>query len=153
MKGLVLAFSVQQGSGLISGDDEQRYKFLASSWKCDEHPTQGIRVDFDISPQGEALDIYLDISSPVGRGRTLNSKTRSTATIFAFFLGTFGAHKFYLGNQRAATIMLLVSLLGSVIVVPTLVMYIIGFSEFIIYLTKSDQEFHDIYVRGKREWF
>lgn len=33
------------------------------------------------------------------------------------------------------------------------VMAVIGLVEGIIYLTKSDQEFVDMYVKGKKGWF
>ncbi len=32
-------------------------------------------------------------------------------------------------------------------------MDVIGIIEGIMYLTKSDEEFHRVYIAGKREWF
>lgn len=152
MKGSVLAFSIQKGNGVISGDDGKRYKFLASSWQAEIHPVQGQRVDFEVTPTGEALDIYLDILTSSSSGGS-GAKERTTAALLAFFLGAFGAHKFYLGRQQAGTIMLLVSLFGSFLIVPIVVMGVVALVEFIIYLTKTDQEFQQIYVIGKKEWF
>lgn len=152
MKGSILAFSIQKGNGVISGDDGKRYKFLASSWQAETSPFQGQRVDFEASPTGEALEIYLDALTSSSSG-VPGEKTRTTAAILAFFLGAFGAHKFYLGKQQAAIIMLLVSLVGSFLIVPTLIMGLVAFAEFIIYLTKTDQEFQKIYVIGDKEWF
>ena len=150
MKGTILKVSIQKGNGIISGDDGKRYKFLLSSWEAEQNPTQGLRVDFDTTPEGEALEIFQDISSLSNK---LSSKSRATAAILAIFLGGFGVHKFYLGYHQAGTITLIVSLVGSIIILPTIVMGIIAFIEFIIYLTKSDQEFYDTYIRNKKAWF
>lgn len=60
---------------------------------------------------------------------------------------------FQKGYSQAAIIMLIVSLVGSFLVIPTLVMSIIAFIEFITYLTKSDQEFYDTYLKNKKAWF
>ncbi|MDE5068247.1 MAG: TM2 domain-containing protein [Trichodesmium sp. St16_bin4-tuft] len=98
MKGIILAVSIQKGNGIISGDDGKRYRFLLSSWYAEQNPKQGLRVDFDTTPEGEALDIYQDISDiSASPSSKLNSKNRGIAAILAFFLGAFGAHKFYLG--------------------------------------------------------
>lgn len=149
MKGTILKVSIQKGNGIISGDDGKRYKFLLSSWEAEQNPIQGLRVDFDTTPEGEALEIFQDISSLSRQ----SSKSRATAAILAIFLGGFGVHKFYLGYNQAGTITLIVSLVGSIIILPTIVMSIIAFVEFIIYLTKSDQEFYDTYIRNKKAWF
>lgn len=80
------------------------------------------------------------------------------AGILAILLGSFGVHKFYLGYTNAGIIMLACSLFGYVSIcflmgIPVVVMSVIGLVEGIIYLTKSDQEFVDTYVIGKKEWF
>lgn len=66
MKGTVLDFSLQNSLGVISGSDGKRYKFIPSNWLNDKPPSQGMKVDFDISEDGQAVDIYpdLDASSP-----------------------------------------------------------------------------------------
>lgn len=80
-------------------------------------------------------------------------KSKVVAGLLAIFLGSLGIHKFYLGYTQAAIIMLVVSLVGAIIVVGPIVMAIIALIEGILYLTKSDQEFYQIYVVGKRPWF
>lgn len=76
---------------------------------------------------------------------------KMVAGILGILLGAWGIHKFYLGYQSAGLIMLLVSLLtcffGAAIMGP------IGLIEGIMYLTKSDEEFYETYVRNKKEWF
>lgn len=67
------------------------------------------------------------------------------AGILAITLGAFGVHKFYLGYTKEGVIQIVLSFLC--------VGGIIGIIEGIIYLTKSDQEFVDLYVTGRKGWF
>ena len=73
------------------------------------------------------------------------------AGICGILLGGFGVHKFILGYTGAGVVMLLVSILtcGTVYAV----MHVIGMVEGIIYLTKTDDEFVQLYVDGRKEWF
>jgi TM2 domain-containing membrane protein YozV len=149
MKGKILDFSVQSNSGVISADDGKRYTFAGSEWKSTSStPRQEMRVDFE--PNGEsATGIYPDAVQP-----SQASNTKVVAAVLAFFLGAFGAHKFYLGIKKPAIIMLCVSVGGFILIgIPTMVMAVIAFVEFIIYLTKSDEDFHQTYVVGKKGWF
>jgi TM2 domain-containing membrane protein YozV len=83
-----------------------------------------------------------------------SEKSKIVAGLLAFFLGGLGIHKFYLGCTTAGIIMLLVSIIGVfILAVPTLVIGIIAFIEFIIYITKSDADFDRIYVQNQKCWF
>ncbi len=42
----------------------------------------------------------------------ISPKSRRTTALFAFFLGVFGAHRFYIGRARTAIVMLLLSIAG-----------------------------------------
>lgn len=79
------------------------------------------------------------------------TKDKLVAGLLAIFLGGLGIHKFYLGYTKEAVIMLLVSLLtcgfGASII------GIIALIEGIMYLTKTDEEFDEIYVQGHKGWF
>lgn len=81
------------------------------------------------------------------------------AGICGILLGAFGVHKFVLGLNNAGIIMLVVSIVGvcgSLLVVPilaTTAMGIIGLVEGILYLTKSDEEFYQLYAVQKKAWF
>ena len=82
------------------------------------------------------------------------------AGVCGIVLGGLGIHKFILGLNTAGTIMLVVWLVGLTtgvcLIVPMLgsiAMNVIGLIEGIIYLTKSDQEFYQIYAIQKKEWF
>ena len=59
MKGQILDFSIQTNTGYISGDDGKRYHFSGQEWKDNKAPVKGGKVDFDISPSGEAMQIYV----------------------------------------------------------------------------------------------
>jgi len=82
------------------------------------------------------------------------------AGICGILLGGFGVHKFILGFNSAGVIMLSIYIcsmfFGMCLVIPILgamVIQIIGLVEGIIYLTKSDEEFYQIYGVGRKEWF
>jgi TM2 domain-containing membrane protein YozV len=77
--------------------------------------------------------------------------TKVAAGLCAILLGYLGVHKFILGMTTPGIIMLLVTLLTCGI--GAAVTSIIGLVEGIIYLTKSDQDFYETYVVGKKEWF
>ena len=79
------------------------------------------------------------------------SGNKVAAGLCGILLGALGVHKFVLGLTTPGVIMLLVSLLtcgpGAIL------MGIIGLVEGIIYLTKSDEDFYQIYVVEKKGWF
>ncbi len=76
---------------------------------------------------------------------------RVIAGILGILLSPLGIHKFVLGYQKEGLIMLL----GSVLTcgIGAGVMGIIGLIEGIIYLTKSDEEFIEIYQLNHKGWF
>ena len=76
---------------------------------------------------------------------------RIAAGICAILIGSLGVHKFILGMTKPGLIMLLVSILTCGI--GAIPMSIIGLVEGIIYLTKSDADFYQTYIVGKKEWF
>jgi len=73
------------------------------------------------------------------------------AGILAILLGPLGIHKFILGYQKEGIIMLLVSILTCGI--GAAIMALIGLIEGIIYLTKTDEEFYQIYQVNEKTWF
>lgn len=79
------------------------------------------------------------------------AEKKMVAGILGILLGALGIHKFYMGFQKEGIIMLLVTLLtcgfgGGI-------MGIIGLVEGIMYLTKTDEEFVNTYITGKKAWF
>ncbi|SDU13162.1 TM2 domain-containing protein [Pseudomonas pohangensis] len=147
MKGKILEFKDQSRSGIISGDDGNRYNFEIKEWKSAALPKAGNKVDFSVS--GECAEaIYAE---PLVAG---GASKKIAAALLAFFLGAFGAHKFYLGYTKQGVIMLLVFLFGFILLgLPSIIIGIIAFIEFILYLVKSDEEFELTYVVGRKPWF
>jgi TM2 domain-containing membrane protein YozV len=82
------------------------------------------------------------------------SNKKLAAGLTGIFLGAFGVHKFVLGYNKPAIIMLVVSLAGGVVTcgVASFVMGVIGLIEGIIYLTKTDAEFQAQYLDVQKEW-
>lgn len=147
MKGKILDFNQESRSGVISGDDGNRYNFDMEQWKGSVLPKAGNKVDF--AAKGENAEaIYIETLVAGGASKKI------AAALFAFFLGAFGAHKFYLGYTKQGVIMLLVFLFGFILLgIPSAIIGIIAFVEFILYLVKSDEEFEQTYVIGKKPWF
>ncbi len=147
MKGKVLDVNEVTRTGVISGADGNRYNFEIAEWKGSVLPKAGNNVDFSISGDN-ALAIYSD------SGATNGGSKKITAALLAFFLGAFGAHKFYLGYQKQGIIMLLVFIFGWILLgIPSMIIAVIAFIEFIIYLIKSDEEFEQTYVTSQKPWF
>ncbi|HEX4195895.1 MAG TPA: TM2 domain-containing protein [Caulobacteraceae bacterium] len=145
MRGKVLAYDDLGGTGLISGDDGQRYPFVRGALQGGVRAVvPGTEVDFQLE-DGKAASVYV-----VAFGV---EKSRIVAAILAVFVGHWGIHKFYLGKINAGVIMLLLGTVGWLLIIPAVVNWVIAFIEFIIYLTKSDQEFYQEYVAGDRSWF
>jgi uncharacterized membrane protein YhaH (DUF805 family) len=67
MKGSILDFSIQTNTGIISGDDQNRYNFTGAEWHGQRPPTRGDRVDFDVDQTGSAIQIFtaLTPSNPI----------------------------------------------------------------------------------------
>ena len=83
------------------------------------------------------------------------SKSKIAAGLLAILLGALGIHKFYLGYNQTAFIMLTVSIVGSIFTLglAAAVIWVIAIIEGVMYLTKSQTDFDEIYVKAKREWF
>jgi len=73
------------------------------------------------------------------------------AGVLAIVLGVFGVHKFILGYTKEGVIMLLVSILSCGILAG--ISAIVGLIEGIIYLTKTDEEFMEMYQNNQKPWF
>lgn len=71
MKGKILDFSIQTNTGLISGEDSQRYTFSGSEWKEANPPVKGQEVDFAVDAQGLASGVYAALSQRTGGDSTL----------------------------------------------------------------------------------
>ena len=149
MRGNILEFNAQSSTGLISADDGSRYSFSGQDVKSNFQSIRaGSVVDFEAG-EGVATSVY-----PIGASANSSSKSKITAGVLAILLGGLGVHKFYLGYTVPGVIMLVIALLGGVLLfIPNLILGVIALIEGILYLTKSDEEFEDIYVSGTKHWF
>ena len=151
MKGQILDYSIQLNSGTISGADGKRYQFAGSEWKGTGMPTRGITVDFDV--EGNlAKAVYVAV------GGSTSSKNKVAAGLLAIFLGGLGIHKFYLGFTGPGLVYLLIDTIGfaitwALLYIPNMILGMMALIEGIIYLTRSDEEFEQIYVVQKKKWF
>ena len=75
------------------------------------------------------------------------SEKKIAAALLGIFLGAFGANKFFLGYIKEGIIQIVLNIAtcGIASVIPII--------EGIIYLTMSDQQFDNTYVRNKKRWF
>jgi TM2 domain-containing membrane protein YozV len=73
---------------------------------------------------------------------------RVISGILAILLGWLGIHKFVLGYTNEGIITLVISLVSCGTITS-----ILGIIEGVIYLTKTDAEFYEIYQTNKRGWF
>ena len=159
MKGTILNYTFKTDTGEISGDDNNRYTFSKSDWNEDSAPQKDMKVDFD-TKGNKATSIYVikNEISQNNQDKKNYPKSPIAAVLLALFLGGFGSHKFYLGYTGPAILYLLTFTVGWFILwillyIPTIILAIIAFVEGIIYITKSEEEFHETYVVNKKTWF
>ena len=76
----------------------------------------------------------------------VNSK-KVLAGIMGIILGGLGIHRFILGDTSGGIIRIVITVFTCGIA------SIIGLIEGIIYLTKSDAEFYQVYMVEKKAWF
>jgi TM2 domain-containing membrane protein YozV len=151
MRGQLLDYSVTENTGTISGADAQRYYFAGAEWKAAGTPQRGQMVDFEVDGN-QARSVYL---APAAVSTAPN---KVAAGLLGIFLGAFGIHKFYLGFTGPGLVYLLVNTVGLAITwimlfLPNIVLGVMAFIEGIIYLTRTDEEFEQLYVVQKKEWF
>nr|WP_315484540.1 NINE protein [uncultured Undibacterium sp.] len=95
-----------------------------------------IKLKAEICPKCGVRQMAAPASSNIGAVAP-NGKSKIAAALFAIFLGWMGAHKFYLGDVGWGVVYLIFFWTG----IPAL----IGFIEFILLLTMSDEAFNQKY--------
>jgi len=75
--------------------------------------------------------------------------------MLALLLGHFGAHKFYLGYAAQGAFLLLACLVGGILTQGWAIglLWLVAAVEAFVYLTRTDEDFAETYVRRKRLWF
>ncbi|QDT39900.1 TM2 domain-containing protein [Stratiformator vulcanicus] len=109
---------------------------------------------------GDPSDTQQPPPQPVYRAAPPGAEKKLAAGLIAILLPGLGIHKFILDMPVAGAIMLAITVscgfFGFCLIIPILgaiAMQVISIAEGIIYLTKTDEEFVETYVVGKREWF
>jgi TM2 domain-containing membrane protein YozV len=145
MIGIIIDYDETNRRGVVRDPMGQEHEFGMGEWRADTIPAVGNAVDFQFGDAGSIRDIYLRVAS--------EQKSRVVAGILGIVLGALGIHKFYLSYPLAGIIMLAITVLGSWLVFPPLLVWFVGIVEGIIYLTRSETEFARTYIIGRREWF
>ena len=93
-----------------------------------------------------------EIYAMTGLSDTEVSNKKLAAGLLGIFFGSIGVHKFVLGFNTPGIIMLVLTIVLSIATcgIAGFVMGTIGLIEGIIYLTKTPQEFKEIYIDGQR---
>jgi hypothetical protein len=130
MQGRILEFSVQTNTGIISGNDGSRYYFGGSEWKATGIPARGMIVDFE-KEENKAKNVYVAFGSS-----TTSTKNKLGPGLVFLLINTIG-----------------LAICWIFLFIPNIILWVIGFVEGIIYLTKSDEEFEQQYVVEKKQWF
>ena len=87
--------------------------------------------------------------------RQISQSDHRTAGFLALTLGAFGMHKFYLGYHEQGFLLLLATTILATLSsgIGILAIWMVAGAEGIIYLSKSPQEFEQIYIEGTHNWF
>ncbi|HEY0314559.1 MAG TPA: TM2 domain-containing protein [Allosphingosinicella sp.] len=148
MRGQVLGVDTRTGVGIVTGDDGRRYSFTPTDWAHRGEPAVGMYVDFETS-DNRALTMFPVPGMPSAQTAPApavpdNDRNKYVAAALAFFLGTLGVHRFYLGRTGTgiAMVVLTLSVAGLLVSVPW------AFIDMIRYLVMPDREFATRYARA-----
>jgi len=112
MRGTVITFDRNTNSGIISGQDGNRYTFFTQDWRASSFPGEGLQVDF-VNENFYAKEIFVVQNSPVyAQSGTVLNKSRTAYILLGIFLGVFGIHNFYAGYQGKGIAQLLITVLS-----------------------------------------
>ena len=90
MQGKILDYNITQSQGVISARDGSRVNFTTKEWRSNNiHPTIGQEVDFQLTENKEAKDIYV-LSTQQNDIIKVEYKRTSTAAIVSFIFGLIG---------------------------------------------------------------
>ncbi|SFP73999.1 TM2 domain-containing protein [Sphingomonas rubra] len=150
MRGQILGVDRRTGDGLVAGDDGRRYTFRPDDWAHSGEPAIGLHVDFDpidsraqsIFPMPVAPGSVPAAVSPAAP-TTASDRNKIIAALLAFFLGTLGIHRFYLGRNGSGIAMLVLS----ITIVGLLVSAPWALIDAVRYLVMPDEEFARRYAR------
>ena len=141
MRGQVLGVDRRTGEGQLAGEDGRRYRFSPDDWAHRGEPAIGLQVDFE-PQETRALSIFpvpgsTAVAAPQAATLPTTDRSRIVAALLAFFLGTLGVHRFYLGRTGSGIAMLIltITVVGSLVTMPWALVDAIRF------LVMSDRDF------------
>lgn len=150
MRGQVLGVDQRTGEGLVAGDDGRRYRFTPEDWAQRGEPAIGLQVDFEaegdralsVFPMPSARGVATAAAPPASR-EPVTDRNKIVAAVLAFFLGTLGIHRFYLGRTGSGIVMLVmtITVVGMLVTAPW------AFIDMIRYLVMPEREFAARYAR------
>ena len=100
-----------------------------------------------LSSSGQNQQVQHSASAGMQQQQIPGAEKKILAGLMGILFGGFGVHKFMLGYTTEGLIQIAIT------IVTCGIGSIVGLIEGIIYLTKSDQEFVDTYIRNKKGWF
>lgn len=123
------------------GNSVHDYNSDQSAQQYDQ--TQRVRPAHPAQPQPvqQVQPVFVQQLPPNYVALQVSDKSKSTAALLAFFLGGFGAHRFYVGKSGSAVIMLIMAIVGillSCVYIGLPLCFAVGiwsFVDFIIILT------------------
>jgi uncharacterized membrane protein YhaH (DUF805 family) len=163
VKGIILDFSIQTNSGIISGEDQKRYSFIGSEWKESFPPQRGLKIDFDLDITGQAIGVYKALDNSI-RSNThiINSteKSEEDYNIFDWFIKGLKNYANFNGRARrkefwffylALVICNIFAMVLDAILETEVIFYgIVTLATIIPFLAVSARRLHDI---GKSGWW
>ncbi|WP_284880589.1 DUF805 domain-containing protein [Acinetobacter variabilis] len=163
MKGIILDFSIQTNSGIISGEDQKRYSFIGSEWKESFPPQRGLKIDFDLDITGQAIGVYKALDNSI-RSNThiINSteKSEEDYNIFDWFVKCLKNYANFNGRARRKEFWffylalvvcnIFAMVLDSILETEVIFYGIVTLATIIPFLAVSTRRLHDI---GKSGWW
>ncbi|WP_336024160.1 DUF805 domain-containing protein [Acinetobacter lwoffii] len=163
MKGIILDFSIQTNSGIISGEDQRRYSFIGSEWKESSPPQRGLKIDFDLDTTGQAIGVYKALDNSIRlNSHVINSteKSEEDYNIFDWFIKCLKNYANFNGRARrkefwffylALVICNIFAMVLDAILETEVIFYgIVTLVTIIPFLAVSARRLHDI---GKSGWW
>jgi TM2 domain-containing membrane protein YozV len=93
------------------------------------------------------MEVINDKGNTQSTNNTNQESKRIVAGVLAIVIGSLGIHKFILGYTKEGIIQIVISFISCGF------LGLIGLIEGIIYLTKTDEEFIEIYQNNQKGWF
>ena len=148
MRGQILGVDLRTGEGQLAGEDGRRYRFRPEDWAHRGEPAVGLPVDFEpdetratsifpVPAVAGTAPVVSSAPAPASRHEPTTDRNRIMAALLAFFLGTLGVHRFYVGRTGSGIVMLVLTctVVGLLVTGPW------AFVDFIRYLVMSDRDF------------